>query len=205
MITCKGCVDSAQEFIQDNSTPMRDKLVKFFNQYLTELRTERDWECLKKNVDIVAASAQITKPADFERFVYATDNDSFFLLPKDRVSAEDAFKMPDDVFAVGPYGFTEEDTTITFHPWVEDDTTVSLRYVVKFPAAFVYDDTPSLFPARFSELVVRAIMTKYYEYDKDQNASLSYKIQDRLLSNMKEWDNLQKPRPRNSKYMRTSR
>lgn len=200
MLTTSDILDGALATIQDDSTAIRTKMLGWLNLCFQRLALDRDWPFLNKTCSLTVTANQITIPVDFASFVSASQTGNFFLLPKNQLTDEEAWKYASGVVgSTIPIGFTNDGTHITFYPGATG--TVSLKYQQIVPT---YTDaaTDTLFPTQLGNLFHRACLDFYYEYDMDERAAMSYQFDQAELKRVKYWFDRQKPMPGWNNYIR---
>lgn len=189
MLTTNGILDDALSLIQDNSTSQRSKMLSWLNVCLQRLATERPWKFLEKTTTLTVSSNMIAKPSDFAKFAYAKKGSDWMLLENDRLTDEEAFAQGTTT-ATNPVakGFTENDTSILFHPGAAGD--VELKYIREIPA--YADQSSTIVPIQFGPLLKRACLDYYYEYDMDERMASSFQFEASEMLRLKKWDNSQR-------------
>lgn len=203
-LTGQGMLNDALSIIQDNGTTIRAKMLGYMNMVAQKLATVRTWQFLNTSVSVTPVNNVITKPADFGEISYISGGSAFFFDTRNRLSAGEAVQA--DRTSAGfntPVGFTEDNTTITLHGATATGDLV-LGYVIE-PPAIADSSAVTVWPAKCRSVFARAILDWYYEYDMDERKAVNVPIAASELSELKKWDNSQKPKTQNSRrgYMRS--
>lgn len=186
-------LDDALSIIQDNSTTMRAKFLTFANVVAQKLAVVRPWQWLNTSKSLIPASNVITKPADYGEFIYILFGTVRNFDNRNRLNSGETFQADNtSTGAAYPYGFTEDNTTITLHGagWTD---AVTLGYVME-PPAITDTATATIWPVKCRSVFMKAILDWYYEYDMDDRKMTNVQLGAVELSELKKWDNNQKPK-----------
>lgn len=192
-------LDSVQSMIHDDSEETRQRMLFWLNRVLEMLTNERDWKCLEKEVTLTPTDGAITLPSDYGNVVCIkpSSGNTWFLDDGNRLSQEQAVGAYSND---SPYGFVENTSTIQLYP-TDSSSEVVMRYV---PDTDILSDSSSdtIYPQKFVPLLMRSLLTWYYEFDMDERLSFGFQFDKDELSRLKTWDNSKKAKPAHSKYMR---
>lgn len=199
-----GIVDDALSIIQDNGTTMRIKFLRFANVVAQKLATVRPWLWLNATATITPVNNVITKPANYGEFSYIRLGAAMIFDNRKRLNPGETFQADNtNIGFAYPVGFTEESGTITLHGagWTDS---VTLGYVIE-PPAITDTVTDTAWPVKCRSVFMKAILDWYYEYDMDERKAVNVQLGAAELSELKKWDNGQKPRTLNNRrgYHRT--
>ncbi len=199
-----GILDDTTSIIQDNSSAIRVKMLIFCNVVAQKLALVRPWLWLSKSAVVTPVNNIITKPSDYGEFLYLMLGDQKILIPRNKLDAGEVFEADNTNIGIAlPTGFTEDATTITLHGagWT---TTATLGYIVE-PPPITDSATDTIWPVKCRSVFMKAILDWYYEYDMDERRSTSVQLSQVELSELKKWDNNQKPKTQYSRrgYHRT--
>lgn len=198
-LTTNEILDLALGKQHDTSSVMRAKAMGWLNSAIAMLLVEREWKFTETAVDLAIADNAILKPADYStlRHIKNTDTSNlFFFADRHRLTEEEAFDLTSD--DTTPAGFTETATNIIFHPGATG--TVNLGYIKAVPT--YADNETTIIPAKFKNLLARAVLSMVYEYEENSRALPSMQLDMVELSRLKKEENVEKPRPKRSKYLR---
>lgn len=207
-LTGQGIINDALSLIRNNSSPVRTKMLTWLNVIAQKLAVVRPWEFLNNgSASLTPGNNIITLPADYGEFQSLRAGSSFFLTPKNRLTAGEAWRLDNASTGLSvPRGFTEGTVDVTAgNPPVTTTTpiltlhggtyteSVTLTYT-KEPPAIADSVVATCWPKKCQPLMMRALLDFFYEYDMDERAALSYQLNAAELSELKKWDNGQKPK-----------
>ena len=194
-----GMLNDALSMIQDNTTTMRTKMLVFINIVAQKLATVRPWLWLTTTATITPVSNVITLPANYGEFKYLNMGTVRTFDERNRLNPGETFQADNtNVGYAYPIGFTEANGTITLHGagWADP---VVLGYVIE-PPDITDSATDTIWPVKCRSVFIKSILDWYYEYDMDDRKSGSIQIAAAELSDLKQWDNMQKPKTQNSRH-----
>jgi hypothetical protein len=197
-LTGAGMLDDALSIIQDNSTTMRTKMLRFANVVAQKLAVVRPWLWLNTSVTLVPVNNVITKPANYGAFSYLLFGMSKAFDERNRLDPREAFNADNTQGMAYPHGFTEDATTITLHGagWTDS---VTLGYTIEPPAIIDSADS-TIWPVKCRPVFMKSILDWYYEYDLDERKTANVQLNMAEISDLKKWDNQQKPKTQNSRH-----
>lgn len=208
-----GIIDDALTIIRNDSTSVRANMLSWLNiasQKLVVARPTR-WTFLENGSVYVTPDSNnaLTMPADYEDLISLQGGTDFLLDKRNLLTPGEAWE--EDNSSVGqamPYGYTEavglvvttvgppavysRGYIITLHGAAYANP-VTVNYSIS-PTDFTDDTTESAWPSACLPIFQRTLLDGFYEYDFDERAAISYQLNQQLLSQLKQWDNMRKPR-----------
>lgn len=207
-LTTTSLLDNVLASIQDNSIPMRTKVLNWLNNAIQDIAAERDWLCLQTTAVLPVASPSgtvasiapttaataLTKPDDYGRMVEIIGVGTPWVLTQQHHLSDVLFYGMRNVSGMfnAPVGWVEDSTELVMlnAPGVSE---VVLTYIPALPTYAEGDTVP--FPLAFSNYFQRSLLTTYYEYDMDERMAFSAQQKVEELKQLKHWEN-QLLRPR---------
>ena len=191
-LTTKSVLDRVFSRIKDNSPTLRVRMLGWLNSTMQDAVSKRQWTFLEKTATLTITDNSVTLPIDFGYELFIRNGEYLFTVG-DRLTPFMAAEA--DIAGGDPYGYTLDETTLTFHPSASG--TADMLYSAVFPAAG-YDDgtTPTVFPQYWLPVFERAMLTAFYEYDVDADLlPVSLQLDAEQIRTMKKSDNLRKAIP----------
>ena len=184
---------------QDQSAAIRAKALIWLNIAAQKLAVVRPWLFLLKSVSLTPVNNVITKPADYGEFGYINMGTLKSLDSRYRLTPGEQFQVDRSQrgFTL-PTGFTEDATTITLHG-AGYTSAVTLGYTIE-PPAITDSATATVWPAKCRPVFIEALLSAYTKYDMDERFTGQIAISENELSELKSWDNGQKPRTQYSRH-----
>jgi hypothetical protein len=212
-LTGAGIIDDAMSIIRNNSTSVRLKMLRWTNIVAQKLAVVRPWTFLGNGTAIITpVSNVLSLPADYGEIVTLQASGVFTLDCRHRLTPGEAQRADNAATGLSrPYGFTESIVSatdgqgvitrtpkITLHGYGFTDP-VTVNYTIE-PGAIADSAILTCWPTKCRPIFQRALIDGFYEYDMDERAALSYQLNAAELSELKKWDNSQKPRTQNSRH-----
>lgn len=198
-LTGAGILDDAMSMIQDNTTGLRTKMLRWLNVAAQQLVTIRTWQFLHSSVSATPVNNAITKPTDYGEFEYLQIPSFSTFDKRNRLTQGEADQA--DMTGMGyssPIGYTENNTSIILHgaSW---SSAVTLGYIIE-PPVIADSAASTIWPSKCKAYFMRYLMTAFYEYDFDERAAINIDKFQYELKTLKGWDNNQRPKTQYSRH-----
>jgi hypothetical protein len=213
-LTGAGIITDAVSILRksNDSTALRAQLLGWLNILASKLIVARPtgWTFFENgSASITPSSNVLTMPADYGSLKSLQAGTSFCFNETNRLTETEAWQrdnsstglsipsgftesVADVVTAVGPPEVTAKRYQITLHGAGFTEA-VTVHYKI-LPADFTDATTETAWPPQCRAVLMRGLLNCFYEYDIDERASLSYQLDAQLLAELKQYDNLRKPR-----------
>lgn len=192
-INTKQLLDNTLARIQDDSLEIRSKMLHWLNNVLLRVSTITAWPFLTKTVTLPIVNNAVTLPSDFEHIVYVTQDRNWFFDDNDILSDREVFNYGASApETIKPLGYTMEYGVLRFYPSATGDAVLKYQYEVPSYA----DNVDTVFPKNFTNILERACLDFYYEYDLDERSASSYAFDERELGLLFRWSNNKKSFPK---------
>lgn len=181
MLTTDSILSGVLSRIRDNSTQMRTKLMGWMNELLQTLALNLDWKFLESTATLTVSENKVALPDTYGRFRFVS-GENFFLAPGHRLPEERAYythrRGDYTLSGTATVGFTDDATHLYFHP--QASGVVTLGFYRTIPE---YEDgDTTILPDKFKPLIVRSLLSAYYEYDVDERALPSLALDKEALA-----------------------
>lgn len=182
--------------IQDDSPEMRTKMLHWLNNVFLKLSTITTWPFLTKSVTLPIVDNACTLPEDFEDIIYAKQEGNWFFDGNDYLSDRRVYELGEQAASVTlakPIGYIIEDDLLKFYPNASGD--VVLKYQYEIPT-YLDNTDDTVYPKNFTNILERACLDFYYEYDLDERAASSLVFDAQELGLLFRWSNHKKGFPK---------
>lgn len=213
-LTGAGMIDDALSIIRNNSTSVRGKMLRWINIVAQKMAVVRPWTFLANGTAIITpVNNVLTLPADYGEIESLQAGVIFSFDSRNRLTPGEALRADNGGSGLSrPSGFTESilavtdpDTgvitrtpIITLHGSGFTDP-VAVNYTIE-PGDIADSASSTCWPVKCRPLFQRALLDFFYEYDMDERTAISYQLNESELSELKKWDNSQKPKTQNNRH-----